>query len=250
MLQLKTFINYVQSRNISLSNLSNKIVPNNLKGKSKSSQEWLERQLNDEYVMKSRYHGYRCRSAFKLLEMDEKFKLLKRGYSVVDCGAAPGSWTQVVVNKLKLDKNIEENQRVKGIAIAVDLKRMESIKGAIMVQESDFTLSSVQEKISNILPSGKANIVLSDMAPRATGTYELDCAAMMTLVYSAARFSFHVLHKDGTFLCKLWDGNEVEKLITILKNYFSLVKRCKPKASRSDSSELYILAAGFKGWQK
>ncbi|GFX77008.1 rRNA methyltransferase 2, mitochondrial [Trichonephila clavipes] len=247
---LKTFLCSVQLRNISLSSLSNKIVPSNLKGKSKSSQEWLERQLNDEYVKKGRYHGYRCRSAFKLLEMDQKFKLLKPGYSVVDCGSSPGSWTQIVVNKLKLDKETEENQKIKGVAIAVDLQHIEPIKGATIIQESDFTQLSVQEKISNLLPSGKANVVLSDMAPRATGTYELDCAAMMTLVYSATKFSFHVLHKDGTFLCKLWDGHEVEKFITILKNYFSLVKRCKPKASRSDSSELYVLAMGFKGWHK
>lgn len=97
----------IHSRNFNFSNISHKIVPSNLKGKSKSSQDWLTRQFNDEFVKKSRYHGYRCRSAFKLLEMDEKFKILKPGDAVVDCGAAPGSWTQVVVDKLKLDKDTE-----------------------------------------------------------------------------------------------------------------------------------------------
>ncbi|XP_055931026.1 rRNA methyltransferase 2, mitochondrial-like [Argiope bruennichi] len=245
---LKTvqYMFYVHARNISLSNISHKTVPTNLKGKSKSSQEWLTRQLNDEYVKRSRYHGYRCRSAFKLLEIDEKYKILKPGDAVVDCGAAPGSWTQVVVNKLKLDKETADGKPRKGVAIAVDLQHIESIKGAIVIPESDFTQLEVQEKIKSFLPSGQANTILSDMAPKASGTPELDSAALMRLVYSALKFSYMVLKNNGTFVCKVWDGQDVDKFYQTLQNLFTNVKRCKPKASRSDSSELYLIATGFK----
>ncbi|CAL1263233.1 unnamed protein product [Larinioides sclopetarius] len=239
---LKTvrYLFYIHTRNISVSNTSYKIVPNNLKGKSKSSQDWITRQLNDEFVKKSRYHGYRCRSAFKLLEMNEKYKILKPGDTVVDCGAAPGSWTQVVVNELK------HGEPQKGVAIAVDLQHIQTIKGAIVIPEADFTLPEVQEKIKSFLPSGQANTVLSDMAPKASGTQELDSSALMRLVYSALKFSYMVLKNNGTFVCKVWDGQDVEKLCQTLQNLFTNVKRCKPKASRSDSSEMYLIATGFK----
>lgn len=138
------------------------------------------------------------------------------------------------------------NKPQKGVAIGVDLQSIESIKGAIVIPESDFTQPEVQEKIKSFLPSGKANTVLSDMAPKATGTHELDSAALMHLVYSALKFSFLVLTHRGTFVCKVWDGPDVEKLNQSLQNLFTNVKRFKPKASRSDSSELYFIATGFK----
>ncbi|KAF8794978.1 rRNA methyltransferase 2 like protein [Argiope bruennichi] len=163
-----------------------------------------------------------------------------------DCGAAPGSWTQVVVNKLKLDKETADGKPRKGVAIAVDLQHIESIKGAIVIPESDFTQLEVQEKIKSFLPSGQANTILSDMAPKASGTPELDSAALMRLVYSALKFSYMVLKNNGTFVCKVWDGQDVDKFYQTLQNLFTNVKRCKPKASRSDSSELYLIATGFK----
>ncbi|GIY48311.1 rRNA methyltransferase 2, mitochondrial [Caerostris extrusa] len=239
------FVYYIQSRNINLSCILNKIVPNNLKGKSKSSQEWLTRQLNDEYVIKSRYHGYRCRSAFKLLEIDKKYKILKPGLSVVDCGAAPGSWTQVVVNKLKLDQEPTDKLQ-KGIAIAVDLQLIQPIKGAIVLSESNFILPETQEKIKSLLPSGEADVVLSDMAPKATGTHDLDNTAIIHLVYSALKFSIAVLKADGVFLCKVWDGSDVERFYQTLQSLFTTVKRIKPKASRCNSSEIFLIGIGYK----
>ncbi|XP_054707537.1 rRNA methyltransferase 2, mitochondrial-like [Uloborus diversus] len=227
-------------RKISTSICRLKIVPSNLKGKSKSSQDWITRQLNDEYVKKSKYDRYRCRSAYKLLEIDERFKIFKPGFFVVDCGAAPGSWTQVVVKKL----NLRESEA--GIAVAVDLQYMEDIEGAIVIKQSNFLEQTVQDHICSLLPNGKCDVVLSDMAPKATGTYELDSVAIVTLASSALKFATKTLKKDGTFLCKLWDCSNVETMVSSMKNIFSSVKRIKPKASRSDSSELFLLARGYK----
>jgi len=220
-----------------------KIVPSQHKG---SSHEWLRRQLNDEYVKKCRYDRYRCRSAYKLLEIDERFNILKQGATVVDCGAAPGSWTQVVTRKLKLNT---DNGHQNGLVIAIDLQHIDHIKGAIILKESNFMDSDVQEKVYKLLPNGQADVVLSDMAPRASGNTELDAASIMTLVYCALKFSMRTLKNGGTFLCKVWDNNDVEKIVNALNSLFSSVKRVKPKACRSDSSELYLLARGFKNNQ-
>ncbi|KAG8189211.1 hypothetical protein JTE90_013744 [Oedothorax gibbosus] len=236
--------NAIQRRYISKSIALCKTIPDN--AKSKSSHEWLQRQINDVYVKKSRYHGYRCRSAYKLLEIDEKYNILKTGYSVVDCGAAPGSWTQVVVNKLKLDRPLKDGSAHPNVAVSVDLQRMEPIKGAFILSESDFTSSLTQEEIWKILPGGKANVVLSDMAPKATGTYELDCSSIINLVYNALRFATVTLKKDGVFLCKVWDSRDVEMFVKTLDSLFTSVKRVKPKASRMDSAELFLLARGYK----
>ncbi|KFM80523.1 putative ribosomal RNA methyltransferase, partial [Stegodyphus mimosarum] len=151
-------------RQISSSSPMRKTIPDNLKGKSKSSQEWLTRQLNDVYVKKCRYDRYRCRSAYKLLEIDEKYRILRPGLSVIDCGAAPGSWTQVVVRKMKLDS---ADEKKKGLVIAVDLQHIDPLKGAIILKNSDFTDLAVQDEICKLLPTGKADVILSDMAPKA-----------------------------------------------------------------------------------
>nr|XP_042903489.1 rRNA methyltransferase 2, mitochondrial-like [Parasteatoda tepidariorum] len=227
-------------RNFFTSFTFSKLTPN------KGSNDWLTRQLNDVYVRKSRYDRYRCRSAYKLLEIDEKYNILKPGHSVVDCGAAPGSWTQVAVKKLKLDKDLEEEEK-QGIVISVDLQHIMPIKGAIIISESNFTEPSVQQKISELLPGGKADVILSDMAPKASGMSHIDSVEILKLVYSALSFAVLTLKKRGVFLCKVWDSNEVETLYSNLQNLFTTVKRIKPKASRSDSSELFILAKGFKG---
>lgn len=126
---------------------------------------------------------------------------------------------------------------------------MDPIKGAIIFKESNFMDPSIQEKIYGLLPNGKADIVLSDMAPNASGNSNLDSASIMNLVYSALKFSMRTLRNDGTFLCKVWDNGDVEKMFNALNNLFSSVKRIKPKACRSDSAELYLLARGFKSKQ-
>ncbi|GBO12001.1 rRNA methyltransferase 2, mitochondrial, partial [Araneus ventricosus] len=146
----------------------------------------------------------------------------------------------------KTHSNADDGKPQQGVAIAVDLQYIETIKGAIVIPESDFTLPEVQEKIKSFLPSGQANVVLSDMAPKASGTQELDSAAIMSLVYSSLKFSYMILKNNGIFVCKVWDGRDVERLYRTLQNLFTNVKRYKPKASRSDSSELYLIAIGFK----
>lgn len=123
---------------------------------------------------------------------------------------------------------------------------MSPINGAIILQEADFTNSLTQLEIWKLLPNGKANVVLSDMAPKASGTYELDCSSIMNLVYNALRFSIKTLKKDGTFLCKVWDSRDLELFVKTLESLFTSVKRVKPKASRMDSAELFLLARGYK----
>lgn len=123
---------------------------------------------------------------------------------------------------------------------------MTPIKGAIILHETDFTNSLTQEEIWKLLPNGKANVVLSDMAPKASGTYELDCSSIMNLVYNALRFSMKTLKSDGTFLCKVWDGRDTDLFIKTLESLFTSVKRVKPKASRMDSAEVFLLARGYQ----
>lgn len=141
---------------------------------------------------------------------------------------------------------LSDKNHPNGLVIAVDLRHIDPIKGAIILKESNFTDPEIQEKIYNLLPNGQADVVLSDMAPNASGNTDLDAASIMNLVYNALKFSMRTLKKDGTFLCKVWDNNDIEKMFNGLRSLFSSVKRVKPDASRSDSAELYLLARGFK----
>lgn len=235
-------------RKFSSSNPLRKVVPDNLKNKSKSSQDWLTRQLNDQYVKKSRFESYRCRSAFKLLQIDERYKILKPGMVVVDCGAAPGSWTQVLVKKLITDSSGSEVP--KSTIVAVDLQHMEPLNGAVVLSEKDFTQQFVQDEIKSILPGGKADLVVSDMAPKISGIRDLDAAQITNLVYAALSFSYRVLKTDGSFLCKSFDFSDMSKMVQDFQKLFSVVKRVKPNASRSDSSEVFLLGTGFKSHNK
>lgn len=234
----------IPSVSLKLSNCLNKVVPKNLKGKSKSSQEWLTRQLNDEYVKRSRYDNYRCRSAYKLLEIDDKYKILKPGYSVVDCGAAPGSWTQVAVQKVQT--NQQHKAQACSVVVAVDLQCISALKGAIILQESNFLHLDVQQEILTHLANGKADVILSDMAPDATGVHDIDSVSIMNLAYGVLRFAIQTLKEDGTFLCKVWNNENISKMVKTLELLFSNVNCVKPKASRLDSAELYLLGRGFK----
>ncbi|XP_013785007.1 rRNA methyltransferase 2, mitochondrial-like [Limulus polyphemus] len=233
------------TRSYHVSSFLNKIQPQNLKNKSKSSQEWLSRQLNDPYIKKARYHNYRARSAFKLLEINERFQLLKPGMMVVECGAAPGAWTQVLVEKLN---QTSQGKHLKGRVIALDIKSMEPVMGAETISGVDCTEHSTQDKVLKMLGNQKVDIVLSDMAPNATGIKEMDHEQITSLAYSALTFSFNLLQvESGVFLCKIWEGKNTERLASDLKKFFKLVKHVKPASSRTDSSELYFLAKGFRG---
>ncbi|XP_067130958.1 rRNA methyltransferase 2, mitochondrial [Centruroides vittatus] len=248
-LQYRFFYQFIKlsKRNFNLTSLSFKIIPDNLKGKSKSSQEWLTRQLNDVYVKKSRYESYRARSAYKLIEIDDKYKLFKPGMIVIDCGAAPGSWSQVAIKRVTGNNN--ENH-IEGKVIALDIIHVAPIDGVTILQEADFKNPSTQKKIIDILDGSNADIVLSDMAPRASGIKELDVTNIISLAYNVLQFSIRILSVGGSILCKVWDGDGVNDLEMNMKKFFSSVRRTKPPSSRMDSAELFLLGKDFKGVKK
>ncbi|KAK2577131.1 hypothetical protein KPH14_003293 [Odynerus spinipes] len=219
-------------------------TPKNLKGKKHSSQLWLERQLRDPYVEKAKQENYRCRSAFKLLEINEKQKLFSFGDIVIDCGAAPGSWTQVAVKLVNADG---KQDGPVGRVIGIDRLPICPIEGATVFGNMDFTMTQSQTQLHELLMGSKANIILSDMAPNATGVRELDHTNIIKLVYAAMKFSLQVLCKDGTFIAKVWDGSMTTQLQNDLAKFYTKVKLNRPNATRSDSTETYIIAKGFKG---
>jgi 23S rRNA (uridine2552-2'-O)-methyltransferase len=202
------------------------------RGRSTSSQRWLARQLNDPYVAAARQQGWRSRAAFKLIELDERFHLIKRGMHVVDLGAAPGGWAQVAV------------QRGAARVIGVDLLPVDPVAGATMLQ-GDFTDSAVQDRLIAAL-EGKADLVLSDMAPNTTGHAATDHLRIMALADAALDFAVPVLAEGGGFVAKVFQGGAGKTLLDRLKRQFASVRHAKPPASRKESSELYVVATGFR----
>lgn len=241
----------IVTRRLGTTQVVYKVVPENLKGKSVSSQNWLKRQLNDPYVTKARYANYRARSAWKMIQMDDSHKLVHPGQVVVELGAAPGAWTQVLVERLGL-KPAEHESLSKvasnGMVVSLDLNPMHPVPGAHVLQHCDFTKPINQAKVLSILDQRHVDLVASDMAPNATGTHTLDHEAIIQLVYAAFTFSIQVLKpRTGAFLAKIWDGSRSEELNQQLERFFNRVDRIKPDASRCDSSEIYILAREFRG---
>jgi 23S rRNA (uridine2552-2'-O)-methyltransferase len=207
-------------------------------GRSPSSKLWLERQLNDPYVARAKREGFRARAAFKLIEIDDRHRLLKPGARVVDLGAAPGSWSQVAARR------VGAAQR-RGRVLAVDLLDMNPIAGVEFVR-LDFLDARAADTIKSLL-AGPADVVLSDMAANATGHRKTDHLKIMALAEAAADFARQALAPGGTFLCKVLQGGTEGTLLAALKRDFARVKHLKPAASRSDSAELYLLATGFRG---
>jgi 23S rRNA (uridine2552-2'-O)-methyltransferase len=203
-----------------------------------SSTRWLERQLNDPYVSRARREGYRSRAAYKIIELDEKFKFLKPGKTLLDLGAAPGGWTQVAVAKLRSEPADPK-------VIAVDILPMPGINGAIVMQ-LDFMDDAAPEKIRALIQGG-VDIVLSDMAPNTTGHAATDHLRIMALLEAAYPFACEVLKKGGAFIAKVFQGGAEAAFLAQIKKDFASVKHAKPKASRSGSSEMYIVAMGFRG---
>lgn len=197
-----------------------------------SSTRWLERQLNDPYVARAKREGYRSRAAYKLLEMDEKYHFLKKGASIIDLGAAPGSWTQVA---------LEKGTRV----VAVDIQPVAPMEGMIFVL-GDFLEEETLQKLREIIPAG-AQVVLSDMAAPASGHHATDHLRIMALCEAAFDFALEALKPGGTFLAKVLQGGTEAALLKRMKECFAIVKHVKPGASRKDSSEVYVLAMGFRG---
>lgn len=203
-----------------------------------SSHQWLSRQLNDPYVRKAHAEGYRSRAAFKLLEIDDKHKILKRGQRVVDLGAAPGGWSQIAADRVGSAKG-------QGKVVAIDLLDIEPISGVEFAQ-MDFNDDDAPERLKEML-GGQADVVLSDMAANTIGHRQTDHLKIVALVELAADFAREVLAPGGTFIAKVLQGGTEGELLASLKRDFKVVKHIKPPASRKDSAELYVLATGFRG---
>jgi 23S rRNA (uridine2552-2'-O)-methyltransferase len=205
------------------------------KNRSLSSKLWLERQLNDPYVARAKREGYRSRAAFKLIEIDDKYRVLKKGTRVLDLGAAPGGWSQVAA------KRIGEG----GSIVAIDILDMEPVAGVDFIK-LDFLDPSAPAVLKDRLGGG-ADVVLTDMAANATGHRKTDHLRIVGLVEAAAEFAGEVLRPGGSFLAKVLQGGTEPALLARLKRDFAAVRHVKPAASRADSAELYLLATGFRG---
>ena len=206
--------------------------------RSVSSRAWLERQLNDPYVAEARRRGYRARSAFKLIEIDDKYGFLRPGYRVVDLGAAPGGWSQVAADRTKATEG-------RGRVIAVDMHGVEPIAGVTTIKH-DFLADDAPQVLLDALAGEKADAVLSDMAAHATGHRHTDHLKIMALAEAALEFAMLVLKPGGAFLAKVLRGGTERELLEAMKRDFAMVRHVKPKASRTDSAELFVLASGFR----
>ncbi len=202
------------------------------KSRSASSQRWLSRQLNDPYVAAARAQGWRSRAAFKLLDLDDRFHLIGRGSKVIDLGAAPGGWTQVAV------------KRGAATVVGVDLLAMDAVPGALTVQ-GDFTDPAMQDKLAELI-GGRADLVLSDMAPNTTGHAATDHIRIMALAELALGFATGMLAEGGHFVAKVFQGGSERQMLAEMKRRFATVRHAKPPSSRKESSELYVVASGFR----
>ncbi|WGI20331.1 RlmE family RNA methyltransferase [Amylibacter sp. IMCC11727] len=213
------------------------------KGRRLSSTLWLERQLNDPYVQKAQKDGYRGRAAYKILELDEKYRFLVPGARVVDLGCAPGGWCQVAVPKVN---SLGERKGKKvGTILGVDLQEVDPIPGCEL-HVLDFLDEGADEQVKEWL-GGKADVVMSDMAAASSGHKQTDHLRIMALCEAAAYFAFDVLEEGGTFVAKVLAGGAEGDLQKLLKQKFTKVANVKPPASRSDSSEKFVVATGFRG---
>ncbi len=213
------------------------------KKRKTSSTRWLERQLNDPYVQASKREGMRSRAAYKLSEIDDKYKFLKPGMRVVDLGAAPGGWSQIAADRVRA---LDGKGAGRGQVVAIDYLGVEPLPGVEIVM-LDFTDPSAEPKLKALLRDGGADVVLSDMAAPTVGHTRTDHLRIMGLAEQAAHFACDVLAPGGAFLCKVFQGGTARELLDLLKRNFATVRHVKPPASRSDSAELYVLATDFRG---
>ncbi len=202
-------------------------------GRSPASQRWLARQLNDPYVKAANAAGWRSRAAFKLLELDEKYHLITPGARVIDLGAAPGGWSQVAM------------KRGAARVVGIDLLDIDPVEGAVFLK-GDFNDPAVEGPLSSLI-GGQAELVLSDMAPNTTGHAATDHIRIVALTELALDFALRVLVPGGGFVAKVFQGGSEKQLLEPMKRHFATVRHAKPPASRKESSELYVVATGFKG---
>jgi 23S rRNA (uridine2552-2'-O)-methyltransferase len=203
------------------------------RGRTAGSQRWLERQLNDPYVAAARAQGWRSRAAFKLIELDERFHLIAKGARVVDLGAAPGGWSQVAV------------LRGAGQVVGLDLLPIDAVAGATFLS-GDFNDPDMPDRLQALL-GGPADLVLSDLAPNTTGHGATDHIRIVALAELALDFAMRVLAPGGGFVAKVFQGGAERQLLTPMKRAFATVRHAKPAASRKESSELYVVATGYRG---
>ena len=202
-------------------------------GRTTASQKWLARQLNDPYVRAAKEQGWRSRAAFKLLELDDRYHLITKGAGVIDLGAAPGGWAQVAV------------KRGAARVVGVDLLPMDPVQGASILV-GDFMDDTMPGQLAALL-GGKADLVLSDMAPNTTGHNATDHLRIMGLADLALHFAVEMLTPGGAFVAKVFQGGSEKTMLEQMKRHFAVVRHAKPPASRKGSSELYVVATGFKG---
>ena len=208
--------------------------------KLRSNRAWIERHINDPFVKRSRQEGYRARSVYKLIELNEKEKLIKPGMCVVDLGAAPGSWTQVVREKLT-----GKDGEVRGTIIAMDILPMDPIDGVTFLQ-GDFREQEVADKLTEIIGDKQVDLVLSDMAPNLSGIAAADAARCLLLNELALEFCLQHLKDNGVFVTKVFQGSGFSQYVETLKKHFKTVLTRKPEASRDTSAEVYMVAKHIK----
>ena len=212
------------------------------RGRKLASTRWLERQLNDPYVRRARDEGYRGRAAFKIMELDDKYGFLKPGARVVDLGCAPGGWCQIAVPRVNA---LGDQPGPQGSVLGIDLQEIEPIPGAELHQ-LDFMEDGADDKVKAWL-GGAADVVMSDMAASSSGHKQTDHLRIVALCEAAAELAFDVLEPGGTFVAKVLAGGAESSLQMLLKQRFDKVVNVKPPASRSDSSEKFVVATGFRG---
>ncbi len=220
-----------------------KVKVKSARGRKLSSTRWLQRQLNDPYVKRAQAEGYRGRAAFKIIELDDKYRFLVPGARVVDLGCAPGGWLQVAVTRINAlgEKQGKEIGRI----IGIDLQEVEPVAGA-EIHQLDFMADDADRQVKAWL-GGAADVVMSDMAAASSGHKQTDHLRIIALCEAAAWFAFDVLEEGGTFVAKVLAGGAEGELQKLLKQKFAKVANVKPPASRADSSEKFVVATGFRG---
>lgn len=213
------------------------------RGRKLSSTRWLQRQPNDPYVKRAQAEGYRGRAAYKILELDDKYRFLVPGARVVDLGCAPGGWCQVAVKRVNALG--DKSGKARGTILGIDLQEVEPIAGC-EIHQLDFMEDDADQKVKDWL-GGPADVVMSDMAAASSGHKQTDHLRIIALCEAAAYFAFDVLEPGGTFVAKVLAGGAEGELQKLLKQKFTKVANVKPPASRSDSSEKFVVATGFRG---
>lgn len=203
------------------------------KGRKIASTLWLQRQLNDPYVQKARREGYRSRAAYKLAELDDQLKLIKKNMAIIDLGAAPGGWSQIAL------------ERGAAQVVGIDLLPIEPLPGAVFI-EMDFNEAEAPEKLKELL-GGSADLVMSDLAPNTIGHKATDHLRQVALVELGVYFALDVLKPGGNFIAKVVQGGTQHELLALMKKHFKTIKHIKPPSSRKESAELFVVAMGFKG---